>query len=56
MVGDLARIVALIMGLWFTWKALKLYRTQDKKDAKKLMFASFIYLPIVQLIYVIDKF
>lgn len=56
MVGDLAMIVALIMGLWFTWKALKLYRTQDKKDAKKLMFASFIYLPIVQLIYVIDKF
>ena len=27
----------------------------DDKDAKKLMFASFIYLPIIQFVYVFDK-
>jgi protoheme IX farnesyltransferase len=55
MTGDLSMIVALILGAWFTYKAYRLNKTQDKKDARKLMFASFIYLPIVQLIYVIDK-
>ena len=28
---------------------------EKDEDAKKLMFASFFYLPILQLIYVIDK-
>ncbi len=31
------------------------YKSNEMKDAKTLMFASFIYLPVVQLIYVIDK-
>lgn len=55
MTGNIAMVVSLLMGLWFLWLAVKLYRSLDKKDAKKLMFASFLYLPIVQLIYVLDK-
>ena len=30
-------------------------KTLEDVDAKKLMISSFIYLPILQLIYVIDK-
>ncbi len=55
MVGNLALTVVGISGLAFAWLAYKLYRSCDTKDAKILMFASFIYLPIVQLFYVIDK-
>ena len=29
--------------------------TCDDKDARKLMFASFFYLPIIQFLYVFDK-
>jgi protoheme IX farnesyltransferase len=55
MIGNLALAVVLSSGIAFAWLALKLYRSCSIKDAKTLMFASFIYLPIVQLFYVIDK-
>jgi hypothetical protein len=28
----------------------------ETADAKKLMFASFIYLPIIQFLYVFDRY
>lgn len=55
MIGNMAAAVAVVAGLWMAWYAFKLYRTCDVKDAKKLMFASFFYLPLVQVFYVIDK-
>lgn len=56
MVGDLAAVVTTAAGVMMAWYAYKLYRTCDVKEARRLMFASFFYLPIVQLFYVIDKF
>lgn len=53
--GWWAAAVCLIASLLFLAQAWKLYRTLDKSDARKLMFGSFVYLPIVQLIYLIDK-
>ncbi len=53
--GYIAGIVSGIAGLWFAYLALKLYQGMEDKHATKLMFASFIYLPIVLLIFVIDK-
>ena len=50
-----AALLAVVTGLWFLTKAVKLFKTLDDADAKKLMISSFIYLPILQLIYVIDK-
>ncbi|MDB2415666.1 heme o synthase [bacterium] len=51
----LAMLLAILLGLWFFTKSLILFKTLKDEDAKKLMFASFFYLPILQLIYVIDK-
>ncbi len=53
--GAISAIVALVAGVIFTKQAFDLYRTLDTEDAKKLMFGSFFYLPIVQLAYLIDK-
>lgn len=53
--GWWAAAICLIASLLFLAQAWKLYRTLDKSDARKLMFGSFVYLPIVQLIYLIDK-
>jgi len=50
-----AMLSAILLGLWFFTKSLILFKTLRDEDAKKLMFASFFYLPILQLIYVIDK-
>jgi protoheme IX farnesyltransferase len=48
-------IFASVLGGLCLIPAFKLYRTCDRKDAKRLMFASFAYLPLVQIAYVIDK-
>jgi protoheme IX farnesyltransferase len=55
LVGNLAAVVAIICGMVMSWLAFKLFKTCEVKDARTLMFASFFYLPIVQLFYVIDK-
>ena len=55
MVGNVALVVAIVAGLGFSWFAWRLSITLDRSDARKLMFASFIYLPLVQIIYVLDK-
>ena len=46
----------LLLGLWFTKKSYNLYKFIDDDSAKKLMMASFIYLPLMQIIYVLDKY
>ena len=51
-----AFIVVLLLGIWFTLKSVKLYQNTDDISARKLMLSSFIYLPLMQIIYVIDRF
>jgi protoheme IX farnesyltransferase len=53
--GTGALVVCLLSGLLFLWPAWQLYRSVDKGWARKLMFASFVYLPVVQLVYLFDK-
>jgi len=54
-VGPLAMMVAVICGVVMLVPAVRLFLSQDKADARKLMFASFLYLPVVQLAYVLDR-
>ena len=56
MVGTFSVIAASVLGLFFFLASYKLYLTLADKDAKRLMFASFIYLPLIQFVYVIDKY
>jgi protoheme IX farnesyltransferase len=51
-----AFILILILGVWFTYKSFFLYKETTDESAKKLMLASFAYLPLMQIIYVLDKF
>lgn len=53
--GVWSLIIATILGVGFFYYAYKLLLTCDDKDARKLMFASFIYLPIIQFVYVFDR-
>lgn len=49
-------IMAVVAGLLYIWPAIKLYKTCSDKAALKLMFASFLYLPLMQISWIIDKF
>ena len=51
-----AFVIILILGLWFTYKSVILFKKLDDESARKLMLASFLYLPIMQVIYIIDKY
>lgn len=53
--GGWSAAVAVACGLVMLVPAIRLFRSRDTMDARKLMFASFIYLPVVQIAYVLDK-
>lgn len=53
--GTLTLVIGSIASFVFFWYSYKLFLTCDDKDAKKVMFASFFFLPIVQFLYVFDK-
>jgi protoheme IX farnesyltransferase len=55
MTNEWTVIIGGMAGAWFFLKAYKLYMKLDDKSAKSLMFASFIYLPIIQFLYVFAK-
>ena len=53
--GIVSLIFVLLLGIVFFLYSYRLLLTCDDKDARKLMFASFIYLPLVQFLYVLDR-
>lgn len=53
--GTVALAVAVLAGGVMLVPAWMLYRTGDTRHARRLMFASFLYLPAVQLAYVLDR-
>ncbi len=53
--GNVSFAIVGTCSILFFMQAYRLYMTLDIKDAKKLMFASFIWLPIVQFVYVFDR-
>ncbi len=52
--GKIYTAVAVIAGLYFLWQAIRLYQKRDIPSAKKLMYASFLYLPVLQLTLLFD--
>jgi protoheme IX farnesyltransferase len=53
--GYIACSIMFFSGVVYTWYAINLYLKCTDKAARKLMFASFVYLPIVLLSLVFDK-
>ena len=53
--GDATFVIASLLGVFFFYYAYKLFLNLQDSDARKLMFASFVYLPIIQFTYVFDK-
>jgi protoheme IX farnesyltransferase len=52
--GYYVAIVSILMGLAFTYTAIKLFMERDLASARKVMFCSFIYLPVAQLALLFD--
>jgi len=50
-----ATLILVALGLFMLYKAVLMYQRKTDKDAKKLMFASIIYITLLQVVFVIDK-
>lgn len=53
--GINSAIIATICGVLFLSQTFSLMRDNSRKSALKIMYGSFLYLPIVQIAYLIDK-
>ena len=45
----------LLANLFLLWQCIRLYRQMEAKAARRVMFSSYIYLPVVLLAYLADK-
>ncbi|MCG8309385.1 MAG: heme o synthase [Cytophagales bacterium] len=53
--GINSAIIATICGVLFLSQTFSLMRDNSRKSALKIMYGSFLYLPIVQIAYLVDK-
>ncbi len=55
-ITPLTAVIVGVLGAWFLYHAILLYRKRSKKAARKLMLVSVSYITLIQIIYVADKF
>lgn len=53
--GKYSAVIAVIAALCFVWTTIPLLKSGHDKAAKGVMFTSFIYLPLVQIAFLLDK-
>ena len=52
----LTAVILVFLGGTMLFYAFKLYKDQTNKEARQLMLSSVLYITLVQIIYVVDKF
>ncbi|MCS3798355.1 heme o synthase [Niastella sp. OAS944] len=55
MSGMVSFYIVLAANLLMLWQSIRLYREMEKKAARRVMFGSYIYLPVVLLALLADK-
>lgn len=53
--GVVSLVVVMLANLFLVFQCVRLYRDMEVKSAKRVMFSSYIYLPIVLLALLADK-
>ncbi len=51
----LSCLIIFLLGIWFVKNSYMLLKELDNQSARKLMISSLVYLPLMQLLYVLDK-
>lgn len=52
----LTAVVIALLGIYMLYFAVKLHKSELNTDARKLMLSSVLYITVVQIVYVVDKF
>jgi protoheme IX farnesyltransferase len=52
----LTAIIIALLGFVMLYYAIQLHKSEENIDARKLMLSSVLYITVVQIVYVVDKF
>ena len=52
----LTAVIVGLLGVVMLYYAIQLHKTEENIDARKLMLSSVLYITVVQVVYVVDKF
>jgi protoheme IX farnesyltransferase len=55
MSGTISLIIVALANIFMVWRCVQLYRNMDVPGARRVMFSSYIYLPVVLLALLADK-
>lgn len=55
MSGMISLVIVSMANMFMVWRCVNLYRKMDTASARKVMFGSYIYLPVVLLALLFDK-
>jgi heme o synthase len=55
-IHPITAVIVALLGLYMLYFSIKLHKSEDNVDARKLMLSSVLYITVVQVIYVVDKF
>ena len=55
MSGIISQAIVALANIFMVWKCVQLYRNMNVSSARKVMFSSYIYLPVVLLALLGDK-
>ena len=53
--GTISAVIAVVCGVLFLAQTFRLMRDNSHQSALRIMFGSFIYLPVVQIAFMLDK-
>jgi protoheme IX farnesyltransferase len=54
--SPIAALLVFLLGIWMLVYAVKLYNTRTAKAARTLMLVSVMYITLLQIVYISDKF
>ncbi|CAI8419466.1 MAG: Protoheme IX farnesyltransferase 1 [Polaribacter sejongensis] len=55
-IHPITAVIVALLGIYMLYFSIKLHKSEDNVDARKLMLSSVLYITVVQVIYVVDKF
>jgi protoheme IX farnesyltransferase len=53
--GAVYAALALLLGLWFSWRSFQFFRARTRPTARRAFLASLLYLPLLLLAMVLDR-
>jgi protoheme IX farnesyltransferase len=53
--GVISVIVVILANIFMVWRCVKLYRTMEVAAARKVMFGSYLYLPMILFALLLSK-